>query len=76
MAKNMKAPKPIDPQSPAGRAIALKEFEEEYGEVHINVTAIVHGDVAVGSIIKELTKPPMKVPEGGKVKTNVKIERK
>ena len=63
---------------------ALKEFEEEYGEIHINVIAVVHDadnqqsndDGQIGQIVGSLTSSRVNVPEGGKVKTNVKIDRK
>ncbi len=67
-------------------AIALQAFEEKYGEVHVNVVAVVpaekdgvqanqENDAQVNAIVDQY-KQQIGIPEGGRVKTNVTIIKK
>ncbi len=74
----------------AAKAKEVKDFEEKYGEIHVNVYAVVSPEdkpkegeepqesnlSQVKKIVKKYGNPSVKVPEGGKVVTKVKIKKK
>ncbi len=70
------------------KAEKLQSFKDAYGELHVNVTAVVAEDekakkgknteveTTLDLIVNKFAQPPVDVPDGGKVTTDVKIEKK
>ena len=67
----------------AAKRRALQEFEETYGEIHVNVLKVVRGDKntqgnsedQLDPIVDTIVKSAVDVPEGGKVVKNVTTKR-
>ena len=67
----------------AAKAKALYDFEETYGEIHVNVLQMIYWDKTVQEnnesqldrIVEDITKSAVEIPEGGKVIKRVKTKR-
>jgi hypothetical protein len=67
----------------AAKTKALREFEETYGDIRVNVLTLVYGrktakennEGLLDPIVENITKSTVEIPEGGKVTKNVKTKR-